>query len=379
MSGGIIYQVASDGTLTRMMPGKPANEDEIQKMIADHPEMVTGSDDKLLLVERECLIADRADGGGRWSIDHLFVTRDGKPVLVEVKQASNTQLRREVIGQLLEYAANAVVYWSRDHISSSFVSTHQNEDIAREQLQAFLSGSADQSEIADPDAFWDRVEANLRSGEMLLVVVADEIPRELARIVEFLNEQMQATVQAVELRWFQAADGTKTLVPRIIGATERAAGKKLDASSATANEYWVELKRTYPNLVRGAPWKGWSQNFYTLRTGHPTIVIGCRFVGDELKLHAYFDYERAKTAYSVAEKHKLAIQQAFGDDLEWDSMGTAKAARIVYTLPAAPREAREDWPRQHKWLHEHGIALGDALRPVLPEIEQAISTTNGSS
>lgn len=363
-----------------MIPGKPANEDEIQKMIADHPEMVTGSDDNLLLVERECAIADRVDSGGRWSIDHLFVTREAKPVLVEVKQASNTQLRREVVGQLLEYAANAVVYWTREDLSTSFLRTHNdNEEAALDELQRFLGASGDQTDVADPEVFWGRVEANLRAGEMLLVVVADEIPRELARIVEFLNEQMQAAVQAVELRWFQSKDGAKTLVPRIIGATERAAGKKLDATTAATNEYWVELKRAYPDLVRGSPWKGWSQNFYTLRKGQPTIVIGCRFVGDELKLHAYFDYERAKVAYRIAEEHKAEIENSFGHSLEWDPMGTAKAARIIFTLPNAQREAREDWPRQHKWLHDHGIALGEALMPFLPEIEEAISNPGGIS
>ena len=47
---------------------------------------------------------------GRWSLDHLFVTRDGVPVLVELKRAMNSRLRREVVGQILDYAANATAY-----------------------------------------------------------------------------------------------------------------------------------------------------------------------------------------------------------------------------------------------------------------------------
>ena len=45
--------------------------------------------------------------GGRWLVDRLFLDQDGVPTLVEVKRSSDTRIRREVVGQLLEYAANA--------------------------------------------------------------------------------------------------------------------------------------------------------------------------------------------------------------------------------------------------------------------------------
>ena len=376
MNRAVIYQVAADGSLTRMIPGKPANEDEIQRMIASHPEMVTGSDDKLLLLERECSIADRADGSGRWSLDHLFVTRDAKPVLVEVKQAANTQLRREVVGQLMEYAANAVVHWSRDDIVQAFTRTCGGDDAAQETLNDFLRQGGGENELSDHDVFWQRVEANLRAGELWLVIVADEIPRELSRIVEFLNEQMLATVQAVELRWFTAENGTKALVPRIIGATERAEGKKSSADTDVANGYWVSLKQRHPDLVRSNTWRGRSQDFYTLRAGQPKIVIGCRFAGNEIRLHAYFDFDGAKTAYDIAARRRKEIEEIFGQELQWDRMDDYKAARILFSLADAPMQDRNDWQRQHDWLHKHGLALGKALTPFLPEVEQALTRGN---
>lgn len=51
-----------------------------------------------------------------------------------------------------------------------------------------------------------------------------------------------------------------------------------------------------------------------------------------------------------------------------------KAARILYSLPDAPMQDRADWQRQHDWLYKYGVALGEALRPLLPEIEQALIT-----
>ena len=45
---------------------------------------------------------------------------DANPTLVEVKRSSDTRERREVVGQMLDYAANAVVYWPIETIRARF-------------------------------------------------------------------------------------------------------------------------------------------------------------------------------------------------------------------------------------------------------------------
>lgn len=84
-----------------MVPAAPGDEDEMQGLIADHPEVIADEDGALLLVRREQPIAD-GEADARWSLDHLFVNREGVPVLVEVKRAVDTRLRREVVGQMLD-------------------------------------------------------------------------------------------------------------------------------------------------------------------------------------------------------------------------------------------------------------------------------------
>lgn len=74
---------------------------------------------------------------------------------------------------------------------------------------------------ADPADVWAQVDANFKAGRIKLLFVADRIPRELARIVEFLDAQMSADVRAVELRYFQGEQGTRTLAPRSVGGTKR--------------------------------------------------------------------------------------------------------------------------------------------------------------
>lgn len=220
MAQGVIYLVDGDG-LRRMTPSAPESEGRMQALVAQYPELITDGDGDLLLVRREHPVGD-GESDGRWSLDHLFVTREGVPVLVELKRAVDTRLRREVVGQMLDYAANASAYWQAGTIARSFATT------AGENADAMLAGF-----IGDRGSgeFWDQVDSNLRAGRIKLVFVADTIPRELALIVEFLNSQMKADVRAVELRWFAGENGVTTLNPRIIGETERTAATKASGSA----------------------------------------------------------------------------------------------------------------------------------------------------
>ncbi len=216
-----------------MRPSAPRNEDALQELIARTPEVIAGHKDQLLLITREQSVPDGLDASGRWSIDHLFVTRSAVPVLVEVKRATDTRLRREVIGQLLDYAANGVAYWQPGTISAAFeaqcLTTGDDPAI-------LLADFLDEEDAAD---FWKQVDANLSAGRIRLVIAADEIPRELARIIEFLNEQMQATVLGVELSYYESSDGRRTLAPRIIGETERAASNKNYSARGRAGDMSV--------------------------------------------------------------------------------------------------------------------------------------------
>jgi len=121
------------------------------------------------------------EGEERWSLDHLFLDQDGVPTLVEVKRISDTRIRRTVVAQMLDYAANAVVYWPVERIRAAF---EAGEADAAEKLAGLLG------EGSDPEQFWAKVKTNLQAGRIRMLFVADAIPPELRRIVEFLNEQM---------------------------------------------------------------------------------------------------------------------------------------------------------------------------------------------
>lgn len=203
------------------------SEDLLQTLLADYPSLLAGdqidpnSPRRWLLVKRELEVPAEEKGNGRWSLDHLFLDQDGVPTLVEVKRSSDTRIRREVVGQMLDYAANGVKYWPHNSIRTAFEATCQEVGIDAASRVADHIGPA-----VDPEAFWTAVKTNLQAGRIRMLFVADVIPDELRRVVEFLNEQMDpAEVLAVEIRQFASAT-LRTLVPRVIGRTMEAEDRK---------------------------------------------------------------------------------------------------------------------------------------------------------
>lgn len=219
-----IFLIDQQNKLLELRRADYDTEEILQTLIADHPALLgapVGGDHSLLLVQREQAVPDQQYGSGRWALDHLFLDRNGVPILVEVKRATDTRARREVVAQMLDYAANGVAYWPIEGIIASFRKSTEN---AGEDPDAKLAKFLGEG---DPDSFWKSVEANLRSGRVRMVFLADEIGKELRRIVEFLNEQMRpAEVLAVEVVQYLNPNGIRTLVPQLVGATERARALK---------------------------------------------------------------------------------------------------------------------------------------------------------
>lgn len=173
-------------------------------------------------MDREFGVPDEDAAMNRWSLDHLFIDQDGIPTLVEVKRSSDTRIRREVIGQILDYASNAVSYWSIEEIILRFEEQCRNS--GKQPLAAIEELLQTES---DTEGFWERVKTNLKAGKIRMLIVADTIPKELQRIIEFLNEQMSpAEILGVEIKQFISHDSQKTLVPRVIGKTIQAEGVK---------------------------------------------------------------------------------------------------------------------------------------------------------
>lgn len=211
----------------------------LQALLAEHPEVLAGETDRRseragwVLVRREAGIADAEATPNRWSLDHLFLDAGGVPTLVEVKRSVDTRARREVVAQMLDYAANATAFWKVEALQAWFETECERcETEGTAALEAAFG-------VTEPDSYWATVQTNLAADRIRLVLVADEVASEVRSIVEFLNRQMRETeVLAIEVKQYVDADGThQTIVPRVVGRTEAARAAKSPAGRTATTPF----------------------------------------------------------------------------------------------------------------------------------------------
>jgi hypothetical protein len=234
MSG--IYLIQEGGQLVEMSETAYDSEALLQELLARYPSLLAGDQidtavpRKWLLISQELPLASDDGGAWRWSIDHVFLDQDSVPTLVEVKRSTDTRIRREVVGQMLDYAANAVVYLPIDRIRERFEARCRAEGL--EPLEAFASALGVQIEVDERwEQFWEQAKTNLEAGKIRMVFVADKIPPELRRIVEFMNGQMNpAEVLAVEVKQY-LGEGQRAMATQLLGQTAQAQQKKTSVRS----------------------------------------------------------------------------------------------------------------------------------------------------
>lgn len=148
------------------------------------------------------------------SIDNLLMTPSGRPVLVECKLWRNPEGRREVVGQILDYAKE-LTRWS---------SSDLQREVSR-RLKCDDNPLLDLMRAADPlldeVQFNDAVTANLRRGRFLLLIVGDGIREGVETIAEYLQAHagLHFSLGLVEMPIYMMPDGGRLVVPRVLART----------------------------------------------------------------------------------------------------------------------------------------------------------------
>ena len=162
-------------------------------------------------------------------IDLLAFSPEGDMTLIECKLASNPQIKREVIGQALEYGGQL---WQM-----SYEDLDEKIQIRSGKSLAELMRGALGTTPWDEEAFRGNVESALEQGSFILMIVVDQVTDELSRIIRFVNNcgQPAFSFAALELRRFQS-DQTEMLVPRVLGIKEPTRENKRNAQSRLTNQ-----------------------------------------------------------------------------------------------------------------------------------------------
>ena len=248
-----VYVMKSDGSTEAMTGIHCVNEAlELQRILEINPDLVPGdqinpSDPRRwLVVRREMPVPDPSTGDNRWSIDLFFVDQDAMPTFIECKRYSDTRAKREVVGQMLEYAANGHYYWSKEDMRNYAEQVAKKNGMTLEEEIKRLQPE----EPETVDEFFQHVQDNLREGQIRLVFFMEESPVELKSVVEFLNKQMERSeVLIVEARQYEY-EGTKIVTPVLFGFTEEARQVKKTVSVTTGQKKKWD-KESFFNDARG--------------------------------------------------------------------------------------------------------------------------------
>ena len=155
-----IYHLNEQGRIEPMSEEPFALEDALQELVANHPELLLGEQidpaapRRWILIKREQGIADTEGGSNRWAVDHLLIDQDSIPTLVEVKRSANSQVRREIVGQMLDYAAHARHTWNPGDIRRDFEASMEVAGRDPDTVLAELLQSEDEPDARSSGSGW---------------------------------------------------------------------------------------------------------------------------------------------------------------------------------------------------------------------------------
>ena len=134
------YIIEKNGSTKRLQRVRCKDEErELQLILEKNSDLLPGEqinpEDpcRWLQLAREMPVPDPSTGTDRWSIDFFFVDQSAMPTFIECKRFEDTRSRREVVGQMLEYAANGHYYWDKEMIRDLAEKSAQNSGISLEE------------------------------------------------------------------------------------------------------------------------------------------------------------------------------------------------------------------------------------------------------
>ena len=218
----VIINSNGDAVKLRRIPltGGTFKEEWLQHMLEQTPSILPTAEiapifAPLICVAREVHVKTDDNNSGR--IDNLYISKDGYLVIVETKLWSNPESRREVVGQILDYAKE-VREWDWTTLDNIYRAYHKTKRSLFDAIVAAGYKTAD-----DQADFIDNVNSNIRIAQFLLMIVGDGIRSGVEKIAEYMNASspdMMHRLALCELEVYDIGDGRRLVVPQLTTKTK---------------------------------------------------------------------------------------------------------------------------------------------------------------
>jgi hypothetical protein len=398
----VMIDEAGTKVVPRVPQGEARREATLRDLIAAHPDILPVRDldpsyGRLITVTRELSIP------GVGFVDVLLMDENGRLVIVECKLWRNPQARREVVGQILDYARELSRFAYEDLQRQVSIATRRQGNVLY-QLAQEAGGTLPEAE------FVDRVTRDLAAGRFLLLVAGDGIAEGTRRIGEYLRDQpgLAFSFGLIEIAEYRHQDGEGQdrviMQPRVLAhtavferhvirsevpglvidmAAEAAPGTTLSPAPrapSDASDRWNGFVARFLADIRfddpGQPpprrgGNGWIRlplpeslygNLYRSVSGRGTIGAQVRFPGIE-----------GAALYESLAADREAIDaefQASGLELGWTG-GDVPTLALTNVSPTPWNEEAEE--SQRAWMARAANQLVNSLRPRLQRLCQDVA------
>jgi hypothetical protein len=386
-----------DGTSFALMPvplsgSAQSNytEEWLQRLLFKHPEClpIAEIDDSFSGLIPLCMEMDTPAG----PIDAVFVTPGGRLALLETKLWRNPEARREVVGQILDYAKE-LTNWDYSRLDTK---VRQARKRAGEQFPGVAEWVAQVDPLSVAHRFQDAVSKSLGRGDYLLLVAGDGIREGVGAIAQYLdrNSSLHFTFGLVECAVYESPeDGSFYVQPRVLAQSTNlvrtvvqfAGGKILEvqdeeaiAASAEDRPDLIESRERYQrfwtellNLLhleesQPMPQPARSTNLY-FRLPQADAWLSAYLAQSSQEAGVYLRCKNSPAGERIFDallKDRAAIEQALGIKAEWHTHGADETQSWILIKRSFSGVLLEGskLPVQ-KWLADHIERFVAVFRP----------------
>lgn len=332
--------------------------------------------------------------------DALFINALGMPTLVECKLWRNPEARREVVGQIIDYA-RALRRWT-------FSDLQREAARARKQQGFDLVQHVRQygNPNLDDSAFVDNVSRNLAKGRIMLLVLGDGIREGVEAIADYVQNtaSLQFTFGLVEAQVFELGNGQRIVQPRVLARTlivNRSIVDLVQPNMAVSDDDQddVEVATEKPAMDERQKWMKafWTEmlaglklddaeqpmanilaesNIFFNLAPRSSTWITCYFHASTSRIGVFLGYTKTSPIASEImrklEQSKDDISREIGLPVTW-KVGTDGKLSLGISKEFRPLRDERFRDEQLAWFRKTVNAFVNALRPRVLEILAELS------
>ena len=175
-------------------------------------------------------------------IDNLYISPNGYLTIVETKLWRNPEAKREVVGQIIDYAKE-LTNWNFTKLNDGVKNSSQ---LYNNNSKGIIELINDFEKIEENEEYKiiDNIERNLKRGRFLLLIVGDGIRESVEEMVDFLSNtpQIQFTLGLIELQFYKNpnVEGELIAIPNLITRTREITRAIVKIENSTTGSVTIE-------------------------------------------------------------------------------------------------------------------------------------------